>query len=94
MAIGRGFGQGARRHEQRVATEVGEHRYYLRSGGSEMLGKRVRLHGAACHACLFASETSCERGNKYLDRNLLVETFAGKTAPFFPREERIAQAAS
>lgn len=32
------------------------------------------LHGAACHACLFAPETSCERGNKYLDRSLLVGT--------------------
>jgi hypothetical protein len=30
------------------------------------------LHGAACHACLFAPETSCERGNKYLDRTVLV----------------------
>ncbi|HWE91875.1 MAG TPA: DUF1998 domain-containing protein [Pseudonocardiaceae bacterium] len=36
-----------------------------------------RLHGAACHACLFASETSCERGNCYLDRVLLVDTIAG-----------------
>jgi len=27
------------------------------------------LHGAACHACLFAPETSCERGNRYLDRS-------------------------
>ena len=32
--------------------------------------------GAACHACLFAPETSCECGNRYLDRNVLVETFA------------------
>jgi hypothetical protein len=32
------------------------------------------LHGAACHACLFASETSCERGNRYLDRSVLVPT--------------------
>jgi hypothetical protein len=32
------------------------------------------LHAAACHACLFAPETSCERGNKYLDRSLLVST--------------------
>jgi hypothetical protein len=30
------------------------------------------LHGAACHACLFASETSCERGNRFLDRRLIV----------------------
>lgn len=34
------------------------------------------LHGAACHACLFVPETSCERGNRYLDRNLLVDTLA------------------
>ena len=33
------------------------------------------LHGAACHACLFAPETSCERGNKYLDRSAVVPTF-------------------
>lgn len=32
------------------------------------------LHGAACHACLFAPETSCEMGNSWLDRTLLVET--------------------
>lgn len=32
------------------------------------------LHWAACHACLFAPETSCERGNRYLDRSLLVPT--------------------
>jgi hypothetical protein len=34
------------------------------------------LHGSACHACLFAPETSCERANRYLDRALVVETFA------------------
>ncbi|BAU14387.1 hypothetical protein LEP3755_49340 [Leptolyngbya sp. NIES-3755] len=32
------------------------------------------LHWAACHACLFSPETSCERGNKYLDRTLLIPT--------------------
>jgi hypothetical protein len=30
------------------------------------------LHGAACHACVFASETTCERGNRFLDRRLIV----------------------
>jgi hypothetical protein len=35
------------------------------------------LHHAACHACLFLPETSCERGNRYLDRNVLVPTLAG-----------------
>jgi hypothetical protein len=43
----------------------------------------ITLHGAACHACLFASETSCERGNKYLDRTLLVNTMRGDSTPFF-----------
>lgn len=42
-----------------------------------------RLHGAACHACLFASETSCERGNQFLDRALLVETLAGTGSALF-----------
>lgn len=32
------------------------------------------VHAAACHACLFAPETSCERGNRYLDRSVLVHT--------------------
>lgn len=36
----------------------------------------ARLHGAACHVCLFASETSCERNNHYLDRALLVDTIS------------------
>lgn len=43
-----------------------------------------RLSGAACHACLFASETSCERGNHYLDRALLVDTLTDTGAGFFP----------
>lgn len=30
------------------------------------------LHAAACHACLFASETTCEAGNRWLDRAVLV----------------------
>ncbi len=42
------------------------------------------VHGAACHACLFAAETSCELGNRFLDRKLLVPTFGGADAAFFP----------
>lgn len=34
------------------------------------------LHGAACHACLFAPETSCERSNRYLDRTFVIDTLA------------------
>lgn len=41
------------------------------------------LHAAACHACSFVAETSCESGNRYLDRALLVETFECKDAAFF-----------
>jgi hypothetical protein len=31
-----------------------------------------RLNGAACHACAMVSETSCEFGNRLLDRGMLV----------------------
>ncbi|MGI8677390.1 MAG: DrmB family protein [Jatrophihabitans sp.] len=31
------------------------------------------LHAAACHACLFASETSCEANNRWLDRTVLLD---------------------
>jgi hypothetical protein len=41
------------------------------------------VHGASCHACLYAPETSCEKGNRYLDRNTLVSTFAEKALEFF-----------
>lgn len=41
------------------------------------------LHGAACHACLLVVETSCERGNRYLDRSTLVDTFAHTALEFF-----------
>lgn len=41
------------------------------------------LHAAACHACSFVSETSCERGNRYLDRALLVPTLDVVDAAFF-----------
>jgi hypothetical protein len=44
-----------------------------------------RLYGAACHACLFAAETTCERGNQYLDRALAVDTLTGPAIGFFKR---------
>lgn len=40
------------------------------------------LHGAACHACLFVPETSCERGNRYLERGALCGTLAGAGIAF------------
>lgn len=45
------------------------------------------LHGASCHACSFVAETSCERGNRYLDRALLVSTFECSAAAFFENED-------
>ena len=33
-----------------------------------------QLNGAACYACLFLPETSCEFGNIGLDRNLLINS--------------------
>ena len=44
------------------------------------------LHGAACHACTFAAETSCEAGNKYLDRAFVVPTYAVSDVAFFGGE--------
>jgi hypothetical protein len=31
------------------------------------------LHGAACHGCVLIAETSCEQGNDFLDRALVVQ---------------------
>jgi len=41
--------------------------------GEQKLADRGRANGAACYACLLVSETSCEFGNIYLDRNLMRE---------------------
>ena len=41
------------------------------------------IHAAACHACLFVPETSCERGNRYLDRSTLVKTVERDQLSFF-----------
>lgn len=46
-------------------------------------GDNITLHGAACHSCFFVPETSCERGNRYLDRSLLVETIIPQGRAFF-----------
>ncbi len=44
--------------------------------------KDQSLHGAGCHACSFVSETSCERGNRYLDRALVVPTLGSTRGGF------------
>lgn len=43
----------------------------------------ISLHGAACDNCLFLPETSCERGNRYLDRSVLVPTMERAEFAFF-----------
>jgi hypothetical protein len=43
------------------------------------------LHEAACHACLFIPETSCERGNRYLDRSVLIATVKREDLAFFTK---------
>ena len=39
--------------------------------GDRMPDPGTHLSGAACHACLLLPETSCENGNRFLDRRLL-----------------------
>ena len=46
-------------------------------------GETGHLNGAACHACLLVSETSCERGNRYLDRAHVVPTVAHLGTNYF-----------
>lgn len=41
------------------------------------------VHAAACHSCLFSPETSCEKGNRYLDRSVLVATVNHEDHRFF-----------
>jgi hypothetical protein len=51
-------------------------------GGSD-IGAATNLNGAACHACLLLAETSCEFGNRLLDRAVLVETVGEREIAFF-----------
>jgi hypothetical protein len=43
------------------------------------------INAAACHACILASETSCETFNRFLDRNVLVPTMAADAPAFFAK---------
>lgn len=47
-------------------------------------GEMGQANGAACHACLLVSETSCERSNRFLDRAHVVSTVAELGTEFFP----------
>ena len=44
------------------------------------------LHGAACHCCVMASETSCERANRFLDRRFLINLPGSDLGIFEPGE--------
>jgi hypothetical protein len=44
------------------------HRVDHRSAGDLAPRRRQVVHGASCHVCLFVSETTYERGNRFLDR--------------------------
>ncbi|MEU3337076.1 DUF1998 domain-containing protein [Streptomyces sp. NPDC006668] len=44
------------------------------------------LHGAACHCCVMASETSCERANRFLDRRFLID-LPGSDLGYFSSHE-------
>jgi hypothetical protein len=51
-------------------------------GGAEIATAKD-LNGAACHACLLLAETSCEFGNRLLDRATLVETLGNRGTQYF-----------
>ena len=44
------------------------------------------LHNAACHSCLFVPETSCEAGNRYLDRAAVTPILGDATSNYFHSE--------
>lgn len=46
-------------------------------------GQFGQTNGAACHACLLVSETSCERSNHFLDRAHVVSTVTQLGIEFF-----------
>ncbi len=46
-------------------------------------GQEESLHAAACHSCLFLPETSCERGNRFLDRALVVPVLGEPGLAYF-----------
>jgi hypothetical protein len=68
---------GERRYLERILRQALEDASYCSSDPlcAEHMPEfpSATLHNAACHACLFASETSCEAGNRWLDRAVLVD---------------------
>ena len=57
----------------------------LCSGHEPGRGGDRTVHGAACHGCVLASESSCERRNELLDRALVIPTVGNPVALAFFR---------
>ncbi len=61
----------------------------MRCSSDPICGHRVPkdpedfLHGASCHACSMVSETSCENGNRFLDRKMLTQLPDSEIRGFF-----------
>jgi hypothetical protein len=53
----------------------------------QSLHERRFLHGAACHGCVLAGETSCEQHNEWLDRALVAPTVENRGIELFPTVE-------
>ncbi len=51
--------------------------------GGQDLGGHAHMNGAACHACMLLAETSCEFGNRLLDRATLYPTIGNRGIEFF-----------
>ncbi len=81
----------------RLQPHQGQHLITLTSVEDDAPGEELQViweiepgaYEAACHACLFLPETSCERGNKYLDRSILVPTVNRADLAFFEKISRM-----
>lgn len=77
---------GERRHLQRLLDQAIEDA--RRCSSDPLCAERVpqepsdALHAAACHACMFASETTCETNNRWLDRAVFVDLTSGDGLAF------------
>lgn len=82
-----GLGEPAelQRHIQTALRDAGQCASDPLCAEHEPSMRGTTVHAAACHACLFAPETSCERGNRYLDRSVLVQTVEREDLAFFER---------
>lgn len=48
--------------------------------------KNIAKHGAACHACMFLPEPSCEMMNEFLDRSMICHTLEKEVRGFFSND--------